>query len=75
MKNMIDGGQGISFDEREVIIMIEGGTETTEVVREGKIGRTDGASKEGLGVIKDEEVESTETLIEEGEIALVDIMK
>lgn len=75
MKNMIDGERGISFDEREVIIMIEGETEMTEVVREGKTGRTDGASKEGLGVIKDGEEESTETLIEEEEIVLVDIMK
>lgn len=74
MKNMTDGEQGISFVEKEVIITIVGGTETTEVVQEEKTGRTDGASKEGLG-IKDVEEESTETLIEEGEIALVDIMK
>lgn len=74
MKNMIEGGQEISFDEREVIITTVEEIETIEVAREGRNGLIEGVSKEDRGT-KDGEVESTETLIEDEEIVLDVIMK
>lgn len=74
MKNTIEGGQEISFDEKGVIIMTVEGTEMIEVAREGRIGLIEGVSKVDRGT-KDGEVGSTETLIEDEEIVLDVIMK
>jgi hypothetical protein len=62
----------ISFEEKEVIITIEGARETIAEDRDVKTGLTGTDATRDLGINDDEEI--TESLNEAGGIALVDTM-